>query len=66
MDDRAPMCDANNRPRQVGQASSPELAAPAKVSLHAPDQALQHLAHFAGSKMAEPFPGELTAEVPFG
>ena len=42
----------------------PEQAAPAKVSLHAPDQALQHLAHFAGPKMAEPFPGELTVLPP--
>jgi hypothetical protein len=38
----------------------PELAAPAKVSLHAPDQTLQHLPYFAGPEMAEPLPGELT------
>jgi hypothetical protein len=28
------------------------------VSLQAPDQALQHLAHFARPKVPEPLPGE--------
>ena len=46
------------RPAVAG--APPEQPAPAKVPLQAPDQALQHLAHFAGPKMAEPFPGELT------
>ena len=41
--------------------NGPEQAAPAKVPLHAPDQALQHLAHFAGPKVPEPLPGELAA-----
>ena len=34
--------------------NGPEQAAPEKVSLHAPDQALQNLAYFAGPEMAEP------------
>jgi hypothetical protein len=39
----------------------PEQAAPAKVSLDAPDQALEHLPHLAGPEVPEPLPDELAA-----
>jgi hypothetical protein len=39
----------------------PEQAAPAKVPLDAPDQALEHLAHLTGPEVREPLPGELAA-----
>ena len=37
----------------------PEPPAPAKVPLHAPDQALEHLPHLAGPEVGEPLKGQL-------
>jgi len=40
-----------------------EQAAPAKVSLDAPEHALEHLAHIARPKVPETLPGELTVQL---
>ena len=39
----------------------PEQPAPAKVPLHAPDHALEHLPHLAGPEVGEPLPDEFAA-----
>ena len=44
----------------------PEQPAPAKVPLHAPDHALEHLPHLAGPEVPEPLPGEFAALLALG